>query len=147
MSLMSVGRGGRWDERTFRILFLIFCVFKSKSFQVLASKFLRISFRALSHKSPLPFCWQNCLIYVNCSQLHCCASHSARKSLDFHWTSCRIYVVISTAPSFHVLSKNILETELEAPNDIEIFSFFTSYHFINFLWLHLPSKLIHNCHI
>jgi hypothetical protein len=42
-------------------------------------------------------------------------------------------------PSFHTVSKNILETKVEAFNDNEICPFFTAYRFINFHWLHLHS--------
>jgi hypothetical protein len=39
--------------------------------------------------------------------------------------------VISTTPSLHILHKNILETELEAADGMEIVPFFTTYNFIN----------------
>jgi hypothetical protein len=52
---------------------------------------------------------------------------------------------VSTTPSFHFVSKNFLETELEALNDKQIFPFFTTYHFINFHWFHLHSSSVgHN---
>jgi len=38
---------------------------------------------------------------------------------------------VSTTPSFHIVSKNFLETKLETLNDNEIFSFFTTQHFSN----------------
>jgi hypothetical protein len=54
---------------------------------------------------------------------------------------------ISTTLSFHFVSKDFLETGLEALNDKKIFPFFTSYHFINFRWLHLHSSGVgHNCY-
>ena len=41
-----------------------------------------------------------------------------RKSVDSHSTLCSIYIFVSTTPSFHFVSKNVLETELgEALND------------------------------
>jgi hypothetical protein len=47
-----------------------------------------------------------------------------------------------TEPSFHVLKRIFLETDLEARYDKEIFPFFTIYHFIYFHWLHLPSSSV-----
>jgi hypothetical protein len=35
---------------------------------------------------------------------------------------------VSATPSFHMVSKNFLETELEALNDKEVFPLFTAYH-------------------
>ena len=88
---------------------------------------LCVSVCAVFHTSPplLSF-WQDYLISVGLSTLHClhhvCASHSPRKSLDSHYTSCSIYFFVSTTPSFHFVSKTILETELgEALNDKEIY--------------------------
>ena len=52
---------------------------------------------------------------------------------------------ISTTPSFHIVSKNFLETESETLNDKTIFPVFTTYHFTNFHRLHLHSSSVgHN---
>jgi len=48
----------------------------------------------------------------------------------------------STTPSFHIVSKNFLNTELAAHNDKEIFPFFTTYHFSNLHWFHLHSSSV-----
>jgi hypothetical protein len=50
--------------------------------------------------------------------------------------------LLRKAPSFHILSKDFLETELEALSDEEIFSFFPTYHLINLNWLHLRSDSV-----
>jgi hypothetical protein len=49
---------------------------------------------------------------------------------------------ISTAPSLHILSKNFLETELEAFDDKQIVPFFTTYHVVNCNWFHLHSSSV-----
>jgi hypothetical protein len=97
--------------------------------------------RDLSHKSSI----------AGLSRLHClhhdCASHPPLENLS---TFIALYVAFtffgSTTPSFRFVSKNFLETELEALNDKNIFPFFTSYHFIDFHWLLLHSSSIaYNC--
>ena len=44
--------------------------------------------------------------------------------------------------SFHIVSKKFVETELESIIDKEIFHFLTTYHVINFHWLHLHSSSV-----
>jgi hypothetical protein len=60
--------------------------------------------------------WLHCII-------HGCASYSPRKSLDFHSTYAAFTFFISITPSFHIVSKNFLETELEDFNEKKSFPF------------------------
>ena len=51
----------------------------------------------------------------------------------------------STTSSFHIVSKNFLETELEALSEKEIITLFPTYYFSNFRWFHLHSSSVgHN---
>ena len=115
VSSVSVGRGGSWEERALcMFLQCSFCLYKwqypSTGFEVLC-----ISVCAVFHTSPPLFSfWQNNLVSVTLSRLHCfhhaCASHYTppKKRMP---TSIVLYVsltfFVSTKPYFHIISKNV----------------------------------------
>ena len=116
VSLVFVGRRSSWEERALWLLPLMFGVYMwecpSPGFVLCESV------SAFFHTSPplLSF-WQNYLKSVGLSRIrhlhHGCASHSPAENLC---TLIALYVAftfcVSTTPSFHFVSKNVLGTEL-----------------------------------
>jgi hypothetical protein len=146
VSSVFIGRGSSWEERALRMLpitFVYVCVSVSKS--CLCSS-LRISFRVVSHKSSIAFVLTqllNMLVYAGFTVFIIVVPtfppKISRHSLHFTH-NLHFLIFITTEPSFRILSKNFLETDLEALYD-KMFPFF---HFVSLylLWL-APSALQH----
>jgi len=90
---------------------------------------LCISLCGLSHKSSITFLLTELFNICRFKQASQSASwlcitspRPIKKTLDSHCTLCSIYVCVSTTPSIHFVSKNVLETKLvEALNNKEIY--------------------------
>jgi len=109
---------------------------------------LCVSVCAFFHTSrPLLSFWQNYLISVVLSRLHCQVVHhipSKISRLSLHFLKHLYFLLVQQLRSI-LLARIFWKPELEALNDKEIFPFFTTYHFSSFHWFHLHSNSVgHN---